>query len=813
VTEVEPRPTSQLLGGVRVIDTTDGRGEGCGRFLADLGADVIRVEARPEPRRLAFQPGVSDVDLTRVIHRAGKRSLLLDFTAKEDCGRFLDLLAGADIWIDSGSSRLGDDTGVDPVEMHRRFSHLVVLCITDFGHTGPIRDWVATDWVLMALSGMLSRSGVPGRAPFMPPGDLADESTAIQAAWSALLAYWQRLQTGVGDVLDFSRHDATAQMLDPAFGAIGTAAAQTVAPVFNRGRPESLLYPTFRCVDGNVRIVILAARQWRGMWEWLGHPDEFADPKFEHARERYQVASSLYPRIAELFAGQTAADLVAEGQRRGVPIAPVFSPRDVLDSPHFRERRSFVEVELSGVPARMPSGHLIIDGERAGPRFPAPKADMSVRAAECTMPVSPPPVAQVGQPPLRGIRVLDLGVIVMGGEAGRLFADQGADVIKVENRYFPDGARMMGMTARFAAAHRNKRSIGVNLRDARGLEILKRLVAESDVLLSNFKPGTLDSLGIGPTELQRINPRLVVATSSAMGESGPWKYWMGYGPLVRCVSGLTFLWRDPELPEGFGDATTVYPDHLVARVVVTAALAALIRRRTDGLGARIESAQAESILMGLGPQYLRESMIPGSSRPLTANEFHAPWGIYPCSGDDEWCVVTVRGDEDWEALVKVVGYPSWTADPDLATADGRVLARYRLDEDLAAWTSSRTPDEVAAVLQAGGVPSAPMRRVDELLDDQQLRARDFFSGFEQPGVSGQVISERGPCRAFNLPDPILRPAPFYGQHTREVCMDILGMASSTIDELISAGVLDEVSENDRLLLGVPDAATSVGSEA
>lgn len=802
-----------LLRGVKVIDTTNGRGEGCGRFLADLGADVIRVTGPTGARRRMPHSGVGAPDLTAAIHTAGKRTLSLDLSSACERGQFLDLLARADIWVTGSPSSVADSPDLEPLEVYRNLPHLVVLYITDFGTSGPYRNWVATDWVLMAMSGLLSRSGVPGRPPFMPPGDLADESTSIQAAWAALVAYWQRLETGVGDLLDFSRHDATCQVIDPAFGAIGTAAAQTLVPIFNRGRPESLLYPTFRCADGHVRIVILAARQWRGLWDWLGRPAEFSGPEFDQARERYQAASRLYPLIGELFASQTATTLVEQGQSRGVPIAPVFSPGEVLASEHFRERKSFVDLDLSGRSVRMPSGHVIVDGHRAGPRAATGEPIGSAGEVGWDRPSPPVPGSPGGRPPLQGLRVLDLGVIVMGGEAGRLFADQGADVIKVENRQFPDGARMAGMTARFAAAHRNKRSIGINLRDPRGLAILKELVSVSDVLLSNFKPGTLESLGLGPDQLVQINPRLVVVTSSAMGESGPWKDWMGYGPLVRCVSGLTYLWRDPELAQGFGDATTVYPDHLVARVVVTAALAALIRRRSTDVGSRIESSQAESILMGLASLYARESIAPGSCHPRTTSEFQTPWGVYPCAGDDEWCVITVRDDEDWTSLVEGVGFGEWASDPGLATPEGRTLARDLIERELTTWTSSRTPDEVATLLQGHGVPAAPMRRVEELLGDDQLRMRTFFAGFEQPGVIGEVISERGPCRSTNLPEPMLHPAPFYAQHTRDVCLATLGMAPQTFEELVDQGVLDELSDEDRESLCSFEAALDEPVEA
>ena len=245
--------------------------------------------------------------------------------------------------------------------------------------------------------------------------------------------------------------------------------------------------------------------------------------------------------------------------------------------------------------------------------------------------------------------MLDFGVIVLGAEAARLFCDQGAEVIKIESRAFPDGARVSPV--HFAIGHRGSRGLGVNLRTAEGVDVIKRLVARSDVVLANFKPGTLDKLGLGAQALREINPGIVVVNSSAVGATGPWSTWMGYGPLVRCVSGLTSLWRYPDDDGGFSDSTTIHPDHYAARVTAITALAALIGRRRSGRGAEIATSQAEAILMQIGALLVEESLRPGAVQATgNAGRHAAPWGIYPCAGDDEWCVVTVRDDDDWRRL-------------------------------------------------------------------------------------------------------------------------------------------------------------------
>jgi crotonobetainyl-CoA:carnitine CoA-transferase CaiB-like acyl-CoA transferase len=758
------RPTP--LAGLCVVDTAEGRGEMCGRYLADLGADVVRVEP----------PGgaASRADAVRfAVVNLGKRSTTASGAALDD------LLAAADIWI------AGAEHDVDAARA--RNPALVVLSITDFGLTGPYRDWVATDATLLAMGGVLSRSGLPGREPLLPPGELALQATAMQAAWAALVAYWNRLESGAGDHIDFSLYEATAQVVDPALGTVGTAQAAGYEPT--RGRPAPGPYPIFRCRDGHVRLVLLAPRQWHAMRAWLGEPEELQDPELDTIAGRARAAGRLHAIFEAHFRDRGKHALTLDGQARGVPIAPVLTPADVLAAEHFRARGAIARVELAdGLEVDAPTGLVELDGRRVRAARRAPRVGehdgegFAPRAAAATT-ASGAPRAR----PLAGLRVLDLGVIVLGAELGRLFCDQGADVIKIESSAFPDGARVS--PRHFAIGHRGSRSVGLNLRNAEGLDVLKRLIARADVLLANFKPGTLEKLGLGPEVLRQLNPRLVVASSSAMGESGPWSTWMGYGPLVRCASGLTSLSRYADDPEGFGDGTTIHPDHYAARVAAVGVLAALIARRRSGRGAVVATSQAETILMQLGAVLAQESLAPGSVGPGT-DALDAPWGVYPCSGDDEWCVVTVRDDEDWRRLRAALGDPAWAAGEELATASRRVARRAELDARLAAWTGVRPPREVAAALQAAGVPAGFMQRADEYERDPQLQARDFFRVLEQPGQD-PIMVDNAPFRSERIPEPPPSRAPELGEHTREVCRELLGMDAPELDRLVAAGALEE----------------------
>ena len=222
-------------------------------------------------------------------------------------------------------------------------------------------------------------------------------------------------------------------------------------------------------------------------------------------------------------------------------------------------------------------------------------------------------------------------------------------------------------------------------------------------MLENFKPGTLEKLGLGYESLRAVNPDLVMLSTNALGSTGPWSGWLGYGPIVRCVSGIASLWRYPEDELGVRRADHDLPRPLRrARVRDGGAGGADPARAGRRRGAYIESAQAEMIVNQLADVFLAASLGAGR-RP------GAPWGVYPCAGDDEWCVITVRDDEQWLALRRVLGDPEWAARR-VRTAAERIANRELLDRHLAAWTRTLPPREVMERLQAAGVPAAMMMR-------------------------------------------------------------------------------------------------------
>jgi crotonobetainyl-CoA:carnitine CoA-transferase CaiB-like acyl-CoA transferase len=750
--------------------------EAVSRLFADLGADVLKIEPPDgSPARRAL-PAVAGVSIPFAMHNANKRSAVLDPAADRD--RLIELAGTADIVLDDGGLA---SFGTSCAALAEGFEHLVALSLTDFGTTGPYASWQATDPVLYAMSSALSRTGPTSGTPVLPPAGVASATAAVQGAWAALAAYYRRLRCGTGEYIDLSRFEAVVQSLDPPFGSEGQAVVGLKkSNELWRGRPRNQqIYPIFPCKGGHVRICLLSPRQWRGMRVWLGEPERFADPKFDTIAARYAASREINEALAELVAAQTMDDLVAEGQRRGVPIAAVLTPAQALSSEHFRAIGALADVEVAaGVSLSVPVGPFVVGGEHAGYTSPAP----SLGADETGWTTEHPVISQATRParrPFDGLRILDLGVIVAGGELGRLFADLGAEVIKIESAAYPDGLRQTPpgqvMSRSWALTHRNEYSLGIDLRHPSGAEIFERLVTGADAVFANFKPGTLASLGFSFGRLRELNPRIVLAESSAFGPTGPWSARMGYGPVVRATTGVTSLWTSEDAPHGsFYDATTIFPDHVSARITAIAALAALIDREQSGTGAHVHPSQAEAAVNQLATAYVTEA---ARVARLPVSDDPAVHAVCPCEGDDEFCVISLRSAADLDTMAALMGHDALPGD------------RAELTAAISEWTSSRDKTAVADELQVAGVPAAPMNRAVDVLTDPQITFRNVFSDMTHPLFDAPMPTETGPAPYRHIPPAELRPAPMPGEHTREICQNLLAMDADEIDRLIAEGVL------------------------
>ena len=798
----------QPLCGLRVVDLADEKGELCGRLLADLGAEVIRVEppGGALSRRLPpFAPD-GETSLYFAFRNAGKRSRVLDLDDRGSHADLEALLADADILIESEHPGRLAALGLAPADLLERHPHLVITSISDFGQKGPYADYQSTNMVAVAMGGMMYRAGRAEKPPVVVPGSFAYDVAAGSAAHGTLLAFWKRLKTGCGQHVDVSAMEAVANLADwslPNFSLNPTIGM----------RAGSGIYTLYRCADGYVRMIVLVARHWRALLEWVGEPEELMNPEYDQFINRLMSIDKIVPVLERFFVDKNKIDIAREAQRRGIPATPLLRPGEVMKNEHALGRGTFANIGLGGgSEAAMPSGFLTSEGERLGPRKGAPTLGeageegfvANADRSEFEAILSPNARDSADAYPLRGLRVIDFGVGAVGVEAARLLAEYGAEVIKIESSSAPDFIRVIMssyMNPSFASSSRTKQSFGVDLKVEKGRALVRRLVADADVVIENNGTGATERMGFGPSALREINPRIVSFSSQMVGSSGPWKDWIGYGPNTHPVSGLQFLWNYPEDEDKPAGSTAVYPDHFVGRIGAMAVLAGLIARERTGQGSHHDAAQFEVAIGLLGDLFAQESLAPGSVRPLgNGSSRGAPWGCFPCedSEQEEWCVITVRTDEEWQRLRQTMGNPSWAEDARYETAAGRLDAQEVIEAGLSAWTRHRSPREAMETLQAVGVPCGIVCHPGHHMSDPQMLFREYAKPVEQQELS-TILLEGPAFLGSDLPEVITRQAPLLGEHTRAIAEGLLGLSSDEIEKLIDEGVLEDPPTEFRLV--------------
>lgn len=370
--------------------------------------------------------------------------------------------------------------------------------------------------------------------------------------------------------------------------------------------------------------------------------------------------------------------------------------------------------------------------------------------------------------PLEGLRVVDFGHVWAGPYCSATLADLGADVVKIESPKrldvhrrqgpYPEGEAGINRSGVWNAQNRNKKSVALDLTDETQREHAKQLVRQSDVVVENFAPGVMKKLGLDYETLRAINPRIIMVSLSAFGQTGPQSRYVGYGPSLDAWSGLCSLNAYPGgAPQALGG---MFPDTASALYACFAILAALRRRDETGEGCYIDLSELEVsalFLADLGLQF------PGEDIPVefvgNNDPYAIPQGTYPCKGDDAWIVISVDGERAWRGLCDVLRKPKWADDPAQRSSDS-------IERAIVRWTRARTAHEAFQELQAHDVPAGVALTIAQLLEDEQLKSRDFFREVQHPEVGPQTIY--APIWRFDGVAGETRPAPLLGQDTEAV---------------------------------------------
>jgi len=398
--------------------------------------------------------------------------------------------------------------------------------------------------------------------------------------------------------------------------------------------------------------------------------------------------------------------------------------------------------------------------------------------------------------PLSGVKVLDFSWALVGALTTKQLGDFGADIVKVESKSRMCLTRMDAQVSIsqpanpndkpwFAHLNTSKRGIVLDLKHSQAREVIDRLIDWADIVVENFSPGTMRKLGLDYTALRARKPSIIMLSGSVYGQTGPLAESWGIDGTGAALSSRMFMtgWpdRDPVLP------SVPYGDALLPLLLATAAVAALEQRDRTGAGTHIDASMFEVQTQQMLPALIEQQL--GAQPKRTGNRVThaAPHGVFPCQGEDRWIAIEVTTDEQWQALCRVMNRDDLAREERFAVVTGRKAHEDALESVIAHWTRGFDAHALMHSLQAAGVPAGAVQDAADLLErDPQLRSREFLVAATHPEL-GTFGHQAPPYKLSTTPGNVRR-APLLGEHTREVCIEDLGISAARFDELTAAGV-------------------------
>lgn len=792
--------TPSALAGVRVVDCTDELGAYGPRLLAALGAEVVRlVDAR--------YVAAARADEYELYFNADKAVVVVD--PKDDARRreVVRLVEHADVVIECVDHWLLKTLGLTAHRIAHANPRAVHTRIATLGLDGPDARQRASDLTLMARGGLMWLAGEPDRPPLRAAGHQSAIAVGLYAAVGSLMALLAAEASGRGQRVDVSGLEVVATALENAvqFWDLERTVRKRVG-----SRPREAGSGLFRCRDGDVYMMagrLSTPRGWVAIVEWLNEAGTAGARALEEPqwtdyafRTTPEATAHFFEVFGRFAAERRMVDLYEEGQRRGIVICPLNTPRDLLADRQLRHRRFFAPMDIGGARRLVPRGPF----RMSATPLRAPSAPRVVDAASIEWKSAPVALAAPGSMPrgalpLAGLRVADFTWVGAGPFATKLLADHGAEVIKIESAGrldalrtmppYPGGKPGINRSGYFANRNTSKKSVALNLGDRRGIELARRLIAESDIVANSFSAGTMEKWGLGYEDCRALRADIIYLSMPMHGGDGPHGQFLGYGAAMSALSGLyaTTGYRDGR-PTGTG---TNYPDHVPNPChAAVALLAALRHRRRTGQGQSIELSQVESTVCALGPLVLAAQARDGAAWPRLGNREPgvAPHGVYPARGDDRWIAIACWNDDDWSALCRLAN-GGWDNDLRFATLQARLEHEDALDEAIGRWTASHDAFVLAEQLQHAGLDAAPVQHARDVVErDPQLRHAGHWIRLSHPEM-GDCLYNAPPFHLETTPGTLRSPAPRLGEHTDEVLGSMLGLAQDEIDRLRAAGVL------------------------
>jgi len=399
--------------------------------------------------------------------------------------------------------------------------------------------------------------------------------------------------------------------------------------------------------------------------------------------------------------------------------------------------------------------------------------------------------------PLKGIRVADFGQIVAMPFTAQILGWLGAEVILVETKHrlttrawppFAEAEPGVNRSGGFNTINNTKLGCTLNLREPQGMELAKRLISISDIVAENYSTGTMERMGIGYQDMQRLRPDVIYLSLGAFGRTGPMKDLAGFHSVINLFSGLAAVTgHTGSHPRILGG---IFPDPFSGCYCVLSILEALYHRANTGEGQYIEVAMTEA-LATLLPEAVMEYSLNGKEAERVGNKHKdkSPHDIFRCKGNQRWVAISVDGSSQWQTLCLVMEHPEWCQDPRFANDYNRQKNQDQLTPLIEAWTVSKSPEEVAGLLQSAGVAATPVMDSDEVLADPHMIERGFVTQVEHQETGSRPMGTVSWAIDGERPSNF-RPAPLLGEHNQYVFCNLLGLSEEEVNGLVESGVIE-----------------------
>jgi formyl-CoA transferase len=710
-------------------------GELAGGLLADLGATVIKVEPPGGSPLRKRGPAITGEDsLYFQTENRGKSSVVAELSDLAREPWLVKLLASADAVVEDHGPGGLEAAALSPEAMRRTNQRLAVLRISPFGQTGPLASERADDRIAQAFCGMQFATGFPDRAPIPVTVPLADAWTAVLGAGALSMAIFHARRSGHGQVVDIGLYQTGLRMQEEV--VIRHATTGAVATRMGTESPTVVPANVYPTRDGGFVALSGAGDQpFARLCEAIEAPDAPKDPRFATSAARLQNRAAADQLVGAWVARHDLADIEARFAAAGVAGTAVRSVDEIIGDAHIAARRAILSLKSTSgrdflAPAPVPKLT----------RTPAAAAAGAPRLGEHTQTVRDdveriagrrrPDMNrddQVGAGPLAGVRVLDLSQWLAGPAAAALLGDFGAEVIMIElpatGPAASDGPGSRGPG--FPVTNRNKKSVTLDVRSPSGREVFLALARASDVIVENFRPGTLERWNLGPEVLRRINPRLVLLRSSGFGQSGPFTARAAFNPVGLAFGGMTYLNGWPDRPP-VRDGVTA-GDYSTALFNVLGIVAGLLRRDLDGEGQVVDTAMYECALRLTG-----DTLAVRSALGIRRERAGGAWPVYPSSltvaaADGRSVAVSSGSWDDFAHALERLGRP-------------RVAEPARVKDEVAKLVSPLAADEAVQALRRAGLAASAVNSVADLVREPHLWSRGDLVRCADPD-RGEIVTQ------------------------------------------------------------------------